>query len=402
MTTKLYYQDLYQKEFQANVISVHKKSDGYHVALDESIFYPGGGGQPCDTGYIDDQPVTKVYESEDYIYHIMPVPPKGPKVMGVIDWERRYHYMQQHLGQHILSAILLNEYHADTIGLRLTEEEVSIDINRVINQEAIKKAEMSANEVICSDLPVEVLYPSMDKIRTYSRREIPLTGEPIRIVKIGSLDYTPCCGTHNSHTGEVGLIKILGFEKVKGNMRIHFACGKCALHKMVNLYDMAEDLRVSLSCGYNDISEHVRKLKEDLAQERNTVRLLRGQIAETDAQLLLEDSVSAGAFKLIKKNYGQISMEKMKQVSEILTSQSDIIAVLGGETSKGAIMLVASGVAELPFDIRRVFQEGLAMIGGKGGGKSNYLQGFGQDIGALDSAVNHIFNEIHSQLDNNN
>ena len=224
---KLFYENPYQTEFTAEVINVIEKENKYHIELNETYFYPEGGGQPSDTGYINGAAVTYVYEENAKIYHVVDVKPlKIHKVKCSIDFDLRYDYMQQHLGQHILSACISNLFNATTIGFHLGVNSTSIDLDKIINSDEIKMAEKKANKIILDNINIEVLYPTNSELKKLSIKKIPVKiGEKIRIVKIGDLDVNPCCGIHPRSTIEVQLIKIIKFEKYKTGIRIEFICG---------------------------------------------------------------------------------------------------------------------------------------------------------------------------------
>jgi len=213
---KLYYENPYQTEFTAEVINVIEKGNKYHVELNETCFYPEGGGQPSDTGHINGNLVTYVYEENGTIYHILEVKPlKIHKVKCGIDFEKRYDYMQQHLGQHLLSACISHLFNANTIGFHLGLNSASIDLDKVIGGNEIKDAQKKANDIILKNIKVEVLYPTNSELKKLSLKKIPVkVGEKIRIVKIGDIDVNPCCGIHPSSTIEVQLISVIKFEKI--------------------------------------------------------------------------------------------------------------------------------------------------------------------------------------------
>lgn len=400
ITKKLYYEDLYQKNFSATVIGSEQKNEKFHVALNQTAFYPEGGGQPCDTGYLDDIFVEQVYEEEGKIFHVMKTMPQGQNVVGRIDWERRFFYMQQHLGQHILSAVFVEYFHANTVGLRLGADEVSIDIDRVINHANLERAEQIANEIIYQNISVEVLCPTMEEMQRFSKREIPQTEDAIRIIKIGELDYTPCCGTQNKSTGEVGLIKILNSETNKGGMRVHFSCGNLALQKYVHMHNLIENIKEELSCSADEILLRIQKVKAELQEEKNQREQWMERILVADAQRLLDEADHVSGIAIIKRIFEDTSQEELRKLFSILTEQKGIVAVLGGKTQKGALLLMGCNKVEKRVDVRSAFQTSIAMIDGKGGGSPCYSQGFGQNAEQLAPAVDYAFAEIVSEIKN--
>lgn len=402
MTRKLYYEDLYQTNFSASVIEAKEKDGKFHVALDQTVFYPEVGGQPCDTGYLDDIPVEQVYEEKGKIFHVMGAMPQNQNVDGRIDWERRFIYMQQHLGQHILSAVLVEYFHTNTIGLRLGDVELSIDIDHVINRENLERAEQIANEMICRNIPVEVLYPTMEEIERFSKRKIPQTNDAIRIVKIGDLDYTPCCGTQNKSTGEVGLIKIFHAETNRTGMRVHFSCGSAALQKCSHAHNLLESIKRELSCRSDEILVRVQKIKAELQDEKSQREQLMDRVLESDAQRFLEQAYRVNNIAVIKQTFEATSQEELRKLHSILTAQKGVVVILGAKTQNGVLLLMGCNKGEKRIDVRKAFHSSISMINGKGGGSACYSQGLGQNAEQLVSAVDHAFEEIICQIPNGN
>lgn len=187
---KLYYKDQYLKEITAEITNIIENNGQYHIALDKTIFFPGGGGQHCDLGYIDNHKLIDVYEKDGEIYHVTETKAiKIHKVKCKIDWDRRLDGMQQHLGQHILSGCFFTLFNANTVSVHVGKEISTVDIQGIISEEAIRKAEEMANEVIKENINVEFLTPSKRELKKIKiRRDLPNTNEQIRIVKIGDLD----------------------------------------------------------------------------------------------------------------------------------------------------------------------------------------------------------------------
>ena len=207
---KLYYKDQYLKEITAEITNIIENNGQYHIALDKTIFFPGGGGQHCD---LTETKAIKIH-----------------KVKCKIDWDRRLDGMQQHLGQHILSGCFFTLFNANTVSVHVGKEISTVDIQGIISEEAIRKVEEMANEVIKENINVEFLTPSKRELKKIKiRRDLPNTNEQIRIVKIGDLDINACCGVHPSKTLDVQLIKIRKWEKHKGATRIEYLAGNRAI-----------------------------------------------------------------------------------------------------------------------------------------------------------------------------
>ena len=301
MTAKLYYEDLYDREFDAEVLSQEEHDGKYHVILNRTLFYPSGGGQPCDLGSIDGIDVLDVHEEGKDIVHVLASRLEGVNVHGILDWERRFELMQQHFGEHLLAGCLWNLHQIHTDRMRIEGENVSIDTDKPIALDAILEAEAEANRAIWADIPVEVIYPSMDEIRERARKLPPEDAElPIRIVKAEGVDYVPCCGLHVSSTGQVGLVKVTSVENHKGGSRIYLRCGKAAYRWLDSVYRELRKAEAELVCGYDGINEKIAILKGQIhdlkAQNDATMERFLKPIAEN----LVAGAEALGGYKLVR------------------------------------------------------------------------------------------------------
>jgi len=228
---KLYYDNRYLKEFTAEIVDIKEIDNKFHVILDKTAFFPGGGGQSCDIGTLEDQKVIDVYEKEEIVYHVVEKKPlKIHKVKCSIDWDIRQDGMHQHLGQHVLSGSFFNLFNANTFAIHLGSDISTVDIYGVLTEEQVREAERLANKVIGDALPVESFVPTKAELKKLSlRRALPNTEEDIRIVKIGDFDINACCGLHPTSTLDLRLIKIKKFEKHKEGTRIEFLAGERAI-----------------------------------------------------------------------------------------------------------------------------------------------------------------------------
>jgi len=302
---KLYYENPYQTEFTAEVINVIEKGNKYHVELNETCFYPEGGGQPSDTGHINGNLVTYVYEENGTIYHILEVKPlKIHKVKCRIDFEKRYDYMQQHLGQHLLSACISHLFNANTIGFHLGLNSASIDLDKVIGGTEIKDAQMKANDIILKNIKVEVLYPTNSELKKLSLKKIPVkVGEKIRIVKIGDIDVNPCCGIHPSSTIEVQLINVIKFEKYKTGIRIEFICGQRAVSDYDLKHEAIEKMSKLLSCNNASVLSVVERLSGELNRAITEKRALKATVATYEVQNMLTEATKIDDVRVLKCIY---------------------------------------------------------------------------------------------------
>lgn len=229
---KIYYEDQYKKEFVAEVEAIEEIDDKYHVKLNETAFFPGGGGQQNDLGFIEKIPVVDVYEKNGEVYHVLEKKLiKIHRVKCSIDWARRLDGMQHHLGQHVLSGCFYQLFNANTVSVHVGKEIATVDIQGILTEEQIRQAEIKANDCIRENIKVEMLTPTKSELKKIKiRRDLPNTNEEIRIVKIGDLDINACCGVHPSSTLDLGIIKIKKWQKHKGNTRIEYLVGNRAFN----------------------------------------------------------------------------------------------------------------------------------------------------------------------------
>lgn len=401
MTQKLYYDALYQKEFNADIVRQDIQNGKAHVVLDKTLFYPGGGGQPCDFGTLNGYPVEDVYEQNGEIFHVLANLLPNGTVRGVIDWQRRFELMQQHLGQHILSAILVRDYSLNTIGMRLERDSLSIDLDGFVKDQKVALAEAAANEIIYQNIPVEVLFPTMEEIRQNSKRPIPETDERIRIVKIGELDFTPCCGLQNKSTGEVGVIKVQSHGVHKSGTRIHFLCGRPAMRWISELYKSNSRLQSELGCAEHEIVDRVCKQRDEFQAAKAKNQALMKRLIVADAQQLIASAPEFSEIAIVEHILPDTSQDEMKMLYAELTKDKGVIALLGGITSDGAYLMFGCHKAEKRIDVRDAFKTAILMIEGKGGGGACYAQGFGTKTVEVSNAVDAAFEILKNKLKEN-
>ncbi|WP_165000290.1 alanyl-tRNA editing protein [Anaerophilus nitritogenes] len=265
MTKKLFYDNIYLKEFSANIIHCETKDEFSHIVLDQTAFYPQGNEQPSDIGKIGELLVSYVYEKDNKIYHVVDQPPsQNQNLKCRINWETRFDHMQQHLGQHILSACFEELFDAPTINLHLNKNFNSIDVRiDQFSQAQAQRVEYFANQIIFNNFHVKQYYPSVKQVEIMPLRKVPFVQKNIRIVEIDQFDFSPCYGIHPSHTGEVGIIKIRKLEQNKDYTRIEFVCGNRALKDYYWKNQIIHKISNLLSVPEEDIFIHVEKIIKD-------------------------------------------------------------------------------------------------------------------------------------------
>lgn len=309
MTKRLFDFDGYLLRFSSRVVSSEKTEEGYAVILEETAFAPEGGGQRSDIGVLGGATVIDVRSVGDDIVHITDGALKvGQIVCGEVDRSRRIRHLQNHSGEHVVSGLIHARYGYDNVGFHLGSEDVTIDINGVLDETALREIEREANEVVVKNLPVEVAYPSSEALASLCyRAKLELT-ENVRIVTIGGVDACACCAPHVARTGEIGMIKLLFAIRYKGGTRIHMKCGFDALDEFNAEYARATAISNKISLPHERIAEGVDKLWEDLAAanfrlvglKREMIALKAETAKRTEGNLVFfEKGMDAGELRIL-------------------------------------------------------------------------------------------------------
>lgn len=385
-TRKLYYEDLYAREFDAEIIDQYEHDGKFYVTLNQTLFFPSGGGQPYDTGYIGDVEVLEVMEKGDEIIHVLKNELVNKNVHGVLNWDRRFELMQQHLGEHIFAGMLYNLHGLHTARMRIEGDNVSIDLDTPADENIIFEAESAANEAVWKNIPVEVLYPDMEEVKANARKLPPANAiMPVRIVKIAGVDYVPCCGVHVSSTGQVGLIKITSFENHKGGTRIYLKSGRAAYRWVASVQNEVRKAETELVCGYEGINEKILVLKSQLHEQK----LYNDKTLDRFLKPLAEQLINeAGANKVVKHVMRDSNQDEIKHLFKLITEiNHDVITLLACVSSEGVFIMFGTNKNNKNIDVRSAFKKAITILDGKGGGSSFSAQGWGKNSVALDAAL---------------
>lgn len=397
---KLYYENPYTKEFTAEIINVLEKDNKFYVELDKTYFYPEGGGQPSDTGHINSIPVTYVLEEKGKIYHVIDVKPlKIHRVKCNIDWEKRYDHMQQHLGQHILSACLFKLFNTNTIGFHLGKNFSTIDIDKLLSNDEIKTAEKMANKIIFDNVSIEILYPTNSELKKLPLRKIsPKVNEQIRVVKIGDIDINACCGTHPNSTIEVQIIKISKYEKYKNGTRIEFLCGSRAVSDYILKHDSIQKMSSILSCNENSLISEVERLSGELNKALFEKAALKSEVAHYEVKEILDSCESIRNIKIIKSIYDNVDLKYINTLASKLVSFPNVIALFGVKSNDKAQLIFMCSKELKIVSMNSLLKDAITLIDGKGGGSSFSAQGGGKNNNNLESSVEYAYNKIKNLL----
>jgi alanyl-tRNA synthetase len=379
LTEKLYYQDPYLREFTATIISKTPLADGqYAVVLDRTAFYPEGGGQPCDMGTMNEIAVLNVQTRDGKILHTVAGDPGDGSAACQVDWQRRFDHMQQHTGEHILSGIFLSKFQAKNVGFHLTAVTCQIDVTLpAFSLEQAYAVEEAANAVIFGNRPIDARFVENADLSSYSLRKEPGPEfEQIRLVSIDDCDCCPCGGTHVTHTGEVGLLKIRGWEKRKNNIRVEFVCGNRSLTDYRLKHDIARALAARFSSPVDGVLPAIEKNieKQDfLQQELSATR--KAYHAELALRLLAESN-PADDLRIISRVFTGYGAADLQDFAARITATPGCICLLASTDGTGerASFLFAAA-ANTPVAMNDLMKRTFAPIGGKGGGNSTQAQG---------------------------
>ena len=397
-TERLYYQDSRLLEFDARVIDLREREDGaVAVTLDRTAFYPTGGGQPNDLGTLGEAQVVDCIDAEDEgVLHVVvgPVPQPGDTVHGKVDWLHRLDHMQQHTGQHILSAALVKLFDAPTRSFRVLAQQCEIDVELQDPTDArIEAAVDLANQIIWENRPIGILNVTSAEASSLPLRKEPARAGDLRVIEIDGFDLTPCGGTHARATGEVGIIAVRSWERAKGLTRIQFMAGIRVLNDYRHANRTATEVSVVFSAGRDDAPGLVTRLIEENKRLSRRVRELDQIACRVEAAELLKEQVAGGSF-IVNKIFPDRDAESLKHLALALIAQPKVIALLGsrdGETAR----LVFARSTDAAGDMNAAMRKACEVIDGRGGGKPEMAQGGGKNVAALDEAL-HVAQQMVS------
>ena len=403
MTERLYYQDAYLKTFTARIVEQLAHEGRPAVVLDRTAFYPTGGGQPNDRGKLNDTLVLDVIErqADGAIVHvlstpILPSPYEGKEIhlpspyegegsgmrvndqlTGELDWPRRFDLMQQHTGQHILSQAFIVAADAETIGFHLTEDNLTIDLDRRnLPPEAIDRAEELANQIVFEDRPVKPRFVTAQELAQMPLRKSPKVEREIRIVEVQDFDWSPCGGTHVARTGQIGLVKIVKLERTSDALRVEFKCGQRALLDFRRKNNILSQVAGTLSIGYTELDQAIARMQADGKE-------LHKKLADAESKLLAYEAIELdaaaqerGEFRLITAVWNERDAAHLRTLVKKLTAKPKTIVLLASSGTQPKFVFARS--SDLALDLVPLVRGAIERIGGKGGGgKPDFAQGGG-------------------------
>ena len=385
MTEKLYDKDSYLQEFQATVISCEQKNENtWRVVLDKTAFFPEGGGQTGDTGWLNDVEVTDTREKAGVIYHETKAPLEaGTQVAGKIDFAARFDKMQQHTGEHILSGIVCSTYNYNNVGFHLSSEITTLDFDGELSTEQVRELEIRVNQAIHANIPVQVKFPTKDELTEMEyRSKIEIEGQ-VRIVEIPGIDRCACCAPHVKTTAVVGLLKIQSCDRHRGGCRLTIVCGMRALKDYQQKQESVGKVSAALSAKPEKIAEAVEHLQEQQAKLREQLNHIQAMyLQEKLDKIHVEDQCVC----IFEEALDSIAMRNF--VNGAMERCDGICGAFIGSDKSGYHYILGS--KEL--DVREISKQLNVKFSGKGGGKPQMVQG------SLNGAKKEILEAIESLI----
>ena len=376
MTERLYYTDAALRTFDATVVSSEPANGGHVVVLDRTAFYPTSGGQPFDTGTLSGSEVTDVIDREDgSIAHVLGRPlDVGQRVTGDINWTRRLDHMQQHTGQHILSASFDRQAGNRTVSFHMGADTSTIDLAREVTSEEVTAAEAEASLVAFEDRVVSVRFASDEEAaRLPLRKESARTGT-LRLVDVNGFDLSACGGTHVARTGIVGLIAVTGVERFKGGSRVSFVCGGRALRSHARLRDVVLAATRLLSIGAGELPAAIERLQGELKALTRGQRELQMEVAShRAADLRGRAEAVQGLGRLVLSDVPGWDASAIKTLATSIVSEPGYVAVLAGDGTPAPVVIARSSDVDL--DVGAWLKAVIQTLGGRGGGRPDIAQG---------------------------
>ena len=377
MVQKLYYQDAYLKSFSAQLTKQEKDDYGrLYAVLSKTAFYPTGGGQPFDMGTLDGIQVTDVEEIDGEIRHYITEPLRDKKAIeGGIDWIRRFDHMQQHSGQHILSAAFEQLFGYKTVSFHLGKATLTIDLETEnMSTKEAETAEKLANEIILENRPIISKWVSQDKLQQYQLRKELSVSENVRLVIIPDFDYNGCGGTHPRSTAEVGSLKILGWERQKKKIRVEFVCGNRVLQQLGQKHSVLQQLTSLVNAPEQDMTGAVIRLLENRKSLEKSLEQTKAQFLSYEAKELIEHCTG----KVVSQGFQNRSIQELQKLAKLLVLESENKIFLLVAENEDKLQFVFARGKDAEGNMKALAGEALALINGKGGGNESFAQGGGE------------------------
>lgn len=398
MTLKIYYDNPYQFDFQAKVVRTVQKNGRWGVILDQTCFYPQGGGQPADRGFLNESTVYDVQLEEAEIIHYIDRPISDNSVHGRVDKVRRFDFMQQHTGQHILSQSLLRVGKWNTVSVHFGEDYVAIETDAAdIPLEKYGEVERVANQIVLKNVAVKIEWVDPAEVERFHIRRPPPDVKKVRIVQVGDFDASACGGLHVSSTGEVGLIKIIGEEKIRGHIRIHALIGQRAFADYHRKMKTVQNLCCLLSCGEDSLIQRVQDMAEQLKDAQRNLARIQAESMASLAKETLADAIKIGEILFVHRTFDHTDNKLLKVFVDSVLSESGRIVVALSRNGEQVNWMVGHSLVR-PLNLIEFCAPLLAIIDAKGGGKPDFVQGGGKKAMGIPQFIGEFKQKIEKEL----
>ena len=385
MTERLYYTEPTRTEFDGRVVGVARDGTRSLVELDRTAFYPTSGGQPHDTGTLGGLRVVDVRETDDSrVTHVVEGTLEvGQVVSGAIDWGRRFNHMQQHSGQHTLSAAFDRCHGARTLSFHLGQAVSTIDLDRALPADAVAEAEAEANQIVWDDRPVAVTFVTAADAASLPLRKVPVKSGTLRLIDIDGVDLSACGGTHVARTGAIGTIVVTATERFKGGLRVSFRCGRRTLDGFRRQRALLSDSARLFSCAASELPAQIAKLQADIKGQRRARQELEAKLRGFEAAGLLTGARAIGPWRAVVAAVPATDAGALKQLAGAIVAEPGRLAVLVSPRQPRRV--VVARASDVALDARVVLGRLTERFGGRGGGQPELGQAGG--LGGVEADV---------------
>ncbi len=382
-TRRLYFDDPYQRDFEATVLAFRRHQGKPALVLDQTCFYPEGGGQPADRGTIAGETVLHVIEQEGEILHILENEVSEKTIKGTIDWDTRFDHMQQHAGQHVLSQCFHELLSGKTMSFHLGEKLSTLEIAMSsITDPDQDRVEACANRAVFKDMEIRPYFVEGVDVAGVPLRRPPKKSGRIRVVEVDGFDYSACGGTHPRRTGEIGLIKLLKREKIRNNLRFEFVCGFRALEDYGIRNRILSEVAVKFSAGEEDLPVVVDKLLSEQKENARSLKKLRSRLIQQEARDLVRESRDPVIFEQFQERPAQ----DLRQLAlEVIQSPGRVV-LFGMRAGERAHVVLARS-EDVAFDVRELIPVIASLLNAKGGGRPSLVELVGDRPDSLAEAL---------------
>ncbi len=379
---RLYYVNPYLKEHTTLIRSCEETKGGWLVKTKDALFYPTGGGQPCDLGTIGDANVSDVFEKDEQVYHLCDRPLTiGAEVLCKIDWERRFMLMQQHSGEHMLSGIIYARFGYHNVGFHMGSDTITIDFSGEISYETLQELEYAVNEVIYQNIPSNIFYPDERTLATLAYRSKRALSGTVRLVQFQDIDLCACCGLHVKQSGEVGLVKLISTTKFHDGSRIEMLCGRRALDYLNTVFEQNRKISAMLSAKPFATAAAAQRVSDEMKNAQYRCTCLENELFSKIAG----ENESKGNVLLFEKG---LSPDALRRLCDAVLHKCGGICAAFSEKEGG--FSYALGTQD--GDLRELVRSLNTALNGRGGGKPTFAQG---SLSATQDEISSFFGSLN-------